>query len=137
MNFYLLEDNPHEAAFFRSCFEETGHLVHHFERSVELFDALHVERPSAVILDWLVPGVDGFVTLRRVREVCGSALPVVMLSSLDRADAIVRAYQAGADDYLLKPMTRAVLIARVEALMRRLVAFKAPDRPQQIGRAHV
>ncbi len=132
MNFYLLEDNPYEAAFFRSCFEERGHRVTHFERPVELFDALHTERPNAVVLDWLMPGVDGFVTLRRVREMCGSGLPVVMLSGLDRADSIVQAYQAGADDYLLKPMTRAVLIARVEALMRRLVPGAVSERPQRL-----
>ena len=125
MKFFLLEDNPHEAAFFASCLEQRGHQVQHFERAVGLFDALHAERPQAVVLDWMLPDVDGFVTLRRVRELCGGALPVIMLSGLDKAEAIVKAFEAGADDYLLKPMTRAVLVARMESLMRRLVGGTA------------
>ena len=133
MKFFLLEDNLHEAAFFASCLAERGHHVVHFERAVDLFDAIHAERPHAVVLDWMVPEVDGFVTLRRVRELCGAGLPIIMLSGLDKAEAIVQAFEAGADDYLLKPMTRAVLIARLESLMRRLgPAGATPARPQRL-----
>jgi two-component system, OmpR family, response regulator RegX3 len=133
MKYFLLEDNPHEAAFFASCVAERHHETVHFERAVDLFDAIHAERPHAVVLDWMVPDVDGFVTLRRLRELCGPSLPIIMLSGLDRAEAIVQAFGVGADDYLLKPMTRAVLIARLESLMRRLgPAGSAQARPQQL-----
>lgn len=122
MKYFLLEDDVREAAYFASCVADRGHTVTHYERAVQLLDALRAERPGIVVLDCRLPDVDGLVTLRRVRELCGWTLPVVMLSGLDRAEAIVEAYESGADDYLLKPMTRPVLTARLEGLIRRLGA---------------
>jgi DNA-binding response OmpR family regulator len=119
MQFFLLEDNVSEAAFLTSCLEQRGHQVRHFHDSQSLMGALRVSRPHGVILDWMVPEVDGFVTLQMVRELCGRSLPVVMLTGLASPDAIVRALDEGADDFLIKPMVRAVLVARIESQMRR------------------
>jgi DNA-binding response OmpR family regulator len=119
MQVYLLEDNHHDAAYFRSCLEDRSHEVTHFERAVPLLDALHRARPGLVVLDSNVPEVDGPTALRRVRELCGTALPVAMLSCVCESRQIADVLNVGADDYLLKPMTRPVLVARLEALMRR------------------
>lgn len=132
MKFYLLENNLNEAAFFSSCLGERGHQVVHMTRAVELFDALRTDRPTAVVLELMLPEVDGLVTLRRVRELYGASLPMIVLSALNKADAIVQAFDAGADDYLLKPMPRAVLIARLESVMRRLSPGGQSERQKRL-----
>ena len=125
MKFFLLETNDCEAAFFESCFTQRGHEVVRFTRPVDLLDALRNGRPSAVILEWNLPDMTGEAILRRTKELYGSAVPMVVLSSVDRAEVIIQAFGAGADDYLLKPMTRPVMIARIESLMRRLAPAAA------------
>jgi DNA-binding response OmpR family regulator len=119
MQVYLLEDNPYDAAFFCSCMEERAHHVAHFERALNMIDALQREKPGLVVLDVNMPDMSGNAVLHRVRTLYGSALPVVMLSGESTASAVVTSLAAGADDYLIKPMTRPVLVARIEALLRR------------------
>jgi DNA-binding response OmpR family regulator len=116
---FLLEDNPYEAAFFRSCMEERSHDVHHFSRCVDLMEALSRQTPHLVVLDWALEDVTGYIALKRIRDRYSSTMPIVMLTCMDDTDQIVSALESGADDYLLKPMTRPVLVARLEALMRR------------------
>lgn len=119
MLIYLFEDNPYEAAFFCSCLQDRGHEVRHFTRSVDLMDELLRQRPHLVVLDWVVAEVNGYVALRRIRERLGSSVPVAMLTCMDGNESIIEALEGGADDYLVKPMTRALLVARIEALLRR------------------
>ena len=125
MKFFLLEANDCDAAFFASCFEQRGHEIIRFTRPIELLDALRVGKPDVTVLEWTFSEMTGESVLRRMKELYGSALPAVVLSSIDRAEGIIQAFGAGADDYLLKPMTRPVLVARVETLMRRLKPMAA------------
>jgi two-component system, OmpR family, response regulator MprA len=74
--------------------------------------------PDAVILDVLMPGVDGLEVCRRVRR-AGSRVPVLMLTAKDEVESRVAGLDAGADDYLTKPFALEELIARVRALLRR------------------
>jgi DNA-binding response OmpR family regulator len=127
---YLLEDSPCEAAYFVNCLEDRGHRVSHFECATELFHTLSKHRPNLLVLDWKLAGVSGFDVLIRVRELFGPSLPAMMMTCEDSADRIVDALRSGADDYLVKPMTRQVLVARIEALMRR--ASAASTAPLQV-----
>jgi DNA-binding response OmpR family regulator len=120
MQIFLLEDSPQEAAYFKNCMESRHFSVTHFEHPTAFFNALQRHRPGMAVLDWMLPEITGFTALRRVRELFGPALPVIMMTCLDRTECIVDALKAGADDYLLKPMVRPILIARIEALMRRV-----------------
>jgi DNA-binding response OmpR family regulator len=79
------------------------------------------QRPDLVILDVTMPGMDGFRTLERIRDL--SDVPVLMLTARDRELDKVRGLRSGADDYVAKPFGRQELIARVESLLRR------PKRP--------
>lgn len=126
MKFYLLETSECDAAFFTSCFGECGHEVSWFKRPIDLLDALRLGRPNVVVQEWDVPEMPGHAVLRRVRELYGATIPIIVLSKVDRVDAIIQAFKAGADDYLLKPMTRPVLIARIESLMRKLSPVTKP-----------
>jgi DNA-binding response OmpR family regulator len=79
--------------------------------------ALFEARPDLVVLDVLLPELDGWSTLQRIREV--SDLPVLMLTAVGTPVAKVRGLRGGADDYVTKPFDPPELLARIEALMRR------------------
>jgi DNA-binding response OmpR family regulator len=79
--------------------------------------ALHRSPPDLVVLDVSMPGLDGWATLERIRDL--SDVPVIMLTARGSELERVRGLQAGADDYLVKPFGRQELVARVHALLRR------------------
>ncbi|MBN2086228.1 MAG: response regulator transcription factor [Anaerolineales bacterium] len=82
---------------------------------IQLFDSRH---PNLVILDWMLPGVDGLDVLRHIRR--NSAAPVLMLTArVEEADRVI-GLEVGADDYLTKPFGMRELMARVRALLRRI-----------------
>ncbi len=84
----------------------------------EAMRSLTSERPDAVILDVLMPGVDGLEVCRRIRAT-GDRTPVLMLTARTEVSERVAGLDAGADDYLAKPFAREELIARLRALLRR------------------
>lgn len=90
--------------------------------AIESFEKLH---PDAVMLDIMLPGLDGISVCRRIRE--SSTVPIVMVSARGDALDVVLGLEAGADDYVTKPFDTQVLVARLRAVMRRAVAD--PDRP--------
>jgi two-component system response regulator MprA len=90
-------------------------LAHDGGEAQRLIAAL---RPEAIVLDVMLPGVDGLEICRRLRE-SGSRTPVLMLTALDHVEDRVAGLEAGADDYLVKPFAVRELKARVRALLRR------------------
>ena len=90
-------------------------------------DLIEQEHPDVVLLDIAMPGMDGFETLRRIREF--SDVPVIMLTARDEVLDKVKGLELGADDYVTKPFDHLELLARVKALLRRL------DMPQPVSRA--
>lgn len=86
-------------------------------------DGLRIVRelkPSLVLLDIMLPGIDGFSVCRRIRENPETAsIPVIMLTARSEEEDIVRGLEAGADDYVTKPFSRQVLLARIRAVLRR------------------
>lgn len=77
-------------------------------------------KPSLVLLDIMLPGIDGFSVCRRIRENPETAsIPVIMLTARSEEEDIVRGLECGADDYITKPFSRQVLLARVRAVLRR------------------
>ena len=77
-------------------------------------------KPDLVLLDIMLPGLDGFAVARRIRETEGlSATRIIMLTARTQSEDIVRGLEAGADDYVTKPFDRLVLLARVRAVLRR------------------
>ena len=90
-------------------------------------DLVEQEQPDVVLLDVAIPGMDGFETLRRLREF--SDVPVIMLTARDDVLSKVKGLELGADDYVTKPFDHLELLARVKTLLRRL------DMPRPISRA--
>ena len=93
----------------------------------EALDKIEVEHPDLVLLDIAMPRLDGYETLRRLRE--HSDVPVIMLTAKDSVLDKVKGLELGADDYVTKPFDHLELLARVKALLRRL------SMPQPISRA--
>jgi DNA-binding response OmpR family regulator len=95
-----------------------GHRVIVAADGVQALQRFISEQPDLVLLDALTPRLGGFEVCRRIRET--SRAPIIMLSTLtDEAD-VVRGYEAGADDYIIKPFSPRQLLLRIEAVMRRV-----------------
>ena len=86
------------------------------------------QNPDLILLDLMLPGMDGFEVCRRIRE-AGSSVPIVMLTAREEEDDKVRGLELGADDYITKPFKNRELIARVKANIRRVDMTPAPAAP--------
>jgi two-component system OmpR family response regulator len=119
MRILLAEDDIETAEFIERGLEELGHLLLRAETGA---DALHLgstETLDIIILDRMLPEMDGVTVLRRLRAAKVEA-PVLLLTALGRIEDRVEGLDAGADDYLVKPFAFSELAARVGALARRL-----------------
>ena len=89
-------------------------------RGDEGMDAIKRKKPDLVLLDVMLPGLDGFAICKRIRETPAlSPTRVIMLTARTQNEDIVRGLECGADDYVTKPFDRKVLIARIHAVLRR------------------
>jgi len=113
-----VEDEPAIAAAIRDALVREGHAVDHVTRGDEALDWLQAYPYDLVILDLVLPGMDGMDVCRQIRA-RGLNTPVLMVTALDRVDDRVRGLDTGADDYLSKPFAMNELLARVRALLRR------------------
>lgn len=120
MHVALLEDDPAQAQMLVGWLEGAGHEVDHFDRGGPLIDALDRGRFDLLILDWELPDVSGLDVLEKVRERVAWHVPVLFATQRDAETDIVRALGCGADDYMVKRISRAEFLARVDALGRRL-----------------
>jgi DNA-binding response OmpR family regulator len=133
MRSFLLEDNAADVSNFMSSMNGSHVQFRHFSQAAELFHALTVDRPQMMVLDWSLPDVCGLQVLKRARELLGSEIPVVMLTNVSNDHNVVEALDAGADDYLVKPLTGPVLRARIEAMVRRTLPAASPPKVVTLG----
>ncbi|MER8042993.1 response regulator transcription factor [Streptomyces sp. NPDC094032] len=113
----LVEDDPDLSLALRVLLTRGGYEVSLAADGREALRLLFAEHPALMVLDLLLPELDGWQVLDRTRDM--SDLPVLVLSGLGAVDDRVRGLRSGADDYLVKPFAQAELLARVEALLRR------------------
>jgi DNA-binding response OmpR family regulator len=125
MRVLVVEDEPAIAAFLVRGLTEHGYAVDHAADGAAALDLLQSATFDTVVLDILLPKVDGLAVCRRMRE-RGDRTPVLMLTARDTVDDRVRGLDTGADDYLVKPFAFAELMARVRALSRREPAAANP-----------
>jgi two-component system phosphate regulon response regulator OmpR len=114
----LVDDDAGLRDLLRKFFQQRGVEFSVLHSATNLADRLALERPSIVVLDVMMPGVDGLTALRQLREI-GDAIPVIMLTSLAEDVDRVVGLEFGADDYLGKPFSPMELLARVKAVLRR------------------
>ncbi len=116
-NILLVEDKCDIARLVIDGLIEAGHCVEHADRGETGLDLSRRGRHDLLIVDRMLPGMDGLSMVRALREEI-AGLPVLMLSSLGSIEARIEGFQAGCDDYLVKPFALNELVARVEALLR-------------------
>jgi DNA-binding response OmpR family regulator len=116
----LVEDDPMVAAILRHRLEREGFEVLHFTDGVQALAAVEGRSLALAILDIKVPGMDGFELLDRLRKSSAAAgVPIVMLTALGAEQDVVRGFELGADDYMVKPFSPAEVMARVHRLLLR------------------
>jgi two-component system, OmpR family, response regulator len=117
VNLLVVEDDAIAAATLREELSTFGHKVEVASEGRSALQAIDHAAFDAVILDWMMPGLDGIAMLRRLRE-NAMTVPVIMLSALGRSVDKVEGLETGADDYVVKPVTGAELNARLHAVVR-------------------
>jgi DNA-binding response OmpR family regulator len=116
----VVEDEAHLAQGLRFNLEAEGYSVHVTDRGEEALTLLLKQKEGfdALILDVMLPGKNGFTVARELRE-AQNYIPLLMLTARTRPEDVLQGFESGADDYLPKPFDLAILLARVESLLRR------------------
>ena len=125
MRILVVEDEPRIAAAMRRTLEREGHSVTVANHGKAAVNVLGTWRPDLVLLDLMLPDMDGTDLARHIRT--SSAIPIIMITSLGREADKVAGLDAGADDYLVKPFGSDELRARIRAVTRRLE--RSPAEP--------
>ena len=117
----IVEDDSTIRALLEMALLGSGYAdVSSAARGDEGLDLVRREKPDLVLLDVMLPGLDGLAIARRIRETPElAATRILMLTARTEPDDIVRGLEAGADDYVTKPFDRKVLLARIKAVLRR------------------
>ncbi len=113
----VVDDDRNIAQLVRLYLEKEGYDVRVFLRGDEALAAFRTNPPSLLLLDVMLPGMDGWQVCRAVRQI--SSIPVIMLSAKDEVFDKVLGLELGADDYITKPFDTKELVARVKAVLRR------------------
>lgn len=127
MRIALLEDDQEQADLMVRWLADAGHNCSHFSNGPEFLRNTLRESYDLLMLDWMLPEMSGLDVLRKVRQSGKNFTPVIFITARDDESDIVRALEAGADDYMSKPVRYKELVARVAALARRASGGRDPE----------
>lgn len=113
----VVDDEPRMIHFIRLNLEHDGFQVFEATSGSDALDQMRDNLPDLILLDVMMPDIDGFETLRLIREI--STVPVIMLTAKGEEDDKVKGLELGADDYVTKPFSPRELVSRVRAVLRR------------------
>jgi len=122
----LVDDEPSIIQLSRMYFERDGYRVQEINDGEAAIEAVMKHRPALIVLDVMLPKVDGFDVCRRLRS-NGDQTPIIMLTARDEDIDKILGLELGADDYLTKPFNPRELLARVKAILRRSDGRKQTD----------
>ncbi len=114
----VVDDDPHITNLLRRILAYEGYSVGIAASGNEALTRMLEHPPDLVVLDILMPGLDGLEVARRLRA-AGDQVPILMLTASDAVPERVKGFETGADDYLVKPFAPEELLARIKALLRR------------------
>ncbi|MBI4322316.1 MAG: response regulator transcription factor [Chloroflexi bacterium] len=123
----VVDDDPHYVKLVRVNLELSGYRVLAARDGFDAISTVETRQPDLLILDVMMPGLDGYEVCRRVREF--SLVPIIMLTARGEQAHKVQGLRCGADDYVTKPFGAEELVARVEAVLRRSTSQR--DEPRQ------
>jgi len=122
----VVDDEERMARFIHLNLDHDGFQVIEAYRGMQAIQILRDSLPDLIILDVMMPDIDGFEALKMIREV--SSVPVIMLTAKGEEDDRVRGLELGADDYVTKPFSPRELVSRVRAVLRRNEAVGIPSK---------
>jgi DNA-binding response OmpR family regulator len=128
MRVLIIEDDRAMSTLLQQGLQEEHHVVSSAADGQIGLELAKSYQFDVIVLDWMLPGMDGLEVMRRLRKT-GNSSPILMLTARDAVFDIVKALDVGADDYLTKPFSFAEFLARLRALSRRQIA---PTRATQI-----
>ena len=131
----IIEDEPHIIMGLRDALEFEGFGVISAERGKDGIQLARAESPDAVILDLMLPDLNGYAVCEELRRI-SPFLPIIMLTARSQESDKIRGLDAGADDYVTKPFSVNELIARMRAIFRRASRPSATPELLTIGEAH-
>lgn len=120
----LIEDDVQFSDILKHALVFEGYQVEIAEDGINGFARFIEMKPDLIVLDWLLPGMDGLEVCRKIREV--SSIPILMLTGKEATESRVAGLDAGADDYMVKPYQTDELLARIRALLRRTHMEQSP-----------
>ncbi len=126
MRLLLVEDDPRIARFVAKGLQEQSYAVDAVANGHDAVYQVEINDYDLVILDVMIPGLDGFATCRAIRNV-GKRMPILMLTARDGVEDRIHGLDSGADDYLTKPFEFGELLARLRALLRRPTELRSPQ----------
>jgi two-component system KDP operon response regulator KdpE len=122
----VVDDDPQIRRVLRTALTEHGYEATDARNGEEAIERLREEKPSLVVLDMNMPGMNGLETCRTIRAT--SNIPIIMLTVRDSEADKISALDAGADDYVTKPFSSPELLARIRAALRRATNFSAEQQ---------
>ena len=122
----LVDDDPNIRQLVNLYLQKEGFEVMMADRGDEALKMFKASPPNLILLDIMLPGMDGWQVCREVRKI--SNIPIIMLTAKDETFDKVLGLELGADDYVSKPFDMKELVARIKAVSRRFQAAEAPDR---------
>ncbi len=119
LSILIVEDNAADRMLLSTIVSRQGHRSLTAGNGLEAVALFEQERPQLVLMDALMPLMDGFEAARRIKQMAGESLvPIIFLTSLTEGEALVRCLEAGGDDFLAKPYNRVILEAKIKAMDR-------------------
>jgi two-component system, OmpR family, alkaline phosphatase synthesis response regulator PhoP len=131
-NLLLVEDNEDLAYGLRNNLEIDGHVVQTVDTGEEALERVRHHRPDLIVLDLMLPSLDGYQVLRRIRAE-GHDMPVLILTARAQEADKVLGFRLGADDYVTKPFGVLEVLARISALLRRANRYASLKAIERIG----
>jgi len=129
----VVDDEPTIVEVVARYLERAGYRTRVAGDGLEAIDAVALDRPDLVVLDLMLPGLDGLEVMRRLRGQGPGGIPVILLTAKGEESDRVIGLRLGADDYVVKPFSPAELIARVDAVLRRVEAPTEHEEPLDFG----
>jgi DNA-binding response OmpR family regulator len=113
----IIDDDPSLGTLIEMILKPDGFHVYHAQSGTEGLDQAYKTRPDLIILDIMMPDMDGFTVCARLREMMN--IPILMLTAHSTGNNMLQGFNTGVDDFLRKPFSNNELKARVKALLRR------------------
>ena len=133
MRVAILEDDPDQAELIKLWLTHAEHTVDCHADAASFLRAVRRDSFDLYVLDWVLPDLSGIEVLKKLRKEMDDYTSAIIVTAKDEEQSIVRGLEAGADDYLVKPVRHAEMVARVSAVLRRAAGNKPEEEDLDIA----